>query len=293
MKPLIPLVLALPCLLSASDVTLVKDIDPPDADVGGRLLTRAGNQLFFLSGEGDLWVSDGTAGGTRLVKEFGPFDIDPDETAFVAVGANIFFTADTDTAGVELWRSDGTPGGTFMVKDIAPGTDSAFSLGFGFQPFDALPLGNAVYFIADDGEHGPELWKSDGTAAGTKMACDLFPGTESAFLNGFSVNEPVQMAEMGGTLYFFGKDPAAGDELRRLGSPSLARLPDMGITRGTGGNLLMTFTAPEAGSYRLERSTSLSSWEPVETRTATAQQVMNFTAPASGTAFRYFRISKL
>ena len=41
--------------------------------------------------------------------------------------------------------------------------------------FAALP-DDTVLFAADDGVHGRELWRTDGTAAGTAMVADLAPG---------------------------------------------------------------------------------------------------------------------
>ena len=58
-----------------------------------------------------------------------------------------------------------------VVKDINseassfPGNDFYDSLG---APRSAYAiLNNIAYFFADDGEHGKELWRSDGTNSGT------------------------------------------------------------------------------------------------------------------------------
>ncbi len=37
-------------------------------------------------------------------------------------------------------------------------------------------VGSRVYFAADDGEHGTELWRSDGSPASTALVSDLSPG---------------------------------------------------------------------------------------------------------------------
>ena len=61
---------------------------------------------------------------------------------------------------MELWTTDGTSAGTKMVKDIDPGAD-------GSAPEELHAFNGDIYFSADDGSHGRELWKSDGTAGGT------------------------------------------------------------------------------------------------------------------------------
>ena len=56
-----------------------------------------------------------------------------------------------------------------MVKDIDPGSS-------GSVPIDLTNVNGTLYFAANDGAHGEELWKSDGTAAGTVMVKDIDPG---------------------------------------------------------------------------------------------------------------------
>ena len=41
-------------------------------------------------------------------------------------------------------------------------------------------LNNVMYFSADDGIHGTELWRSDGTAAGTFMVKDIETGDNAS-----------------------------------------------------------------------------------------------------------------
>ncbi len=54
----------------------------------------------------------------------------------------------------------------YRVMDIRPGPD-------GSSPGSLTGIGEALYFSADDGEHGLEVWRSDGTAAGTVMLVPL------------------------------------------------------------------------------------------------------------------------
>ena len=84
-----------------------------------------------------------------------------DPTDITPVGGLVFFAASTAAHGRELWVTDGTQAGTHEVADINP------AAGIGSSPGQLVAMGGKVYFMADDGS-GAKLWKSDGTATGTK-----------------------------------------------------------------------------------------------------------------------------
>jgi ELWxxDGT repeat protein len=81
-----------------------------------------------------------------------------------------------------------------MVRDINPGPADGL---FGLIPSSSS--GSPFYFFPDDGVLGAELWRSDGTAAGTNLAKDLFPGPPSS-LSTSGVG--LDLVNLGGILYF-------------------------------------------------------------------------------------------
>jgi len=69
----------------------------------------------------------------------------------------VFLGADDSLHGTELWKSDGTQAGTVMVADIHPGVDE-YSYFVSSHPNWLTDVNGTLFFLADDSEHGRELW---------------------------------------------------------------------------------------------------------------------------------------
>lgn len=163
----------------------------------------AAGVAFFVS-DGALWRTDATLEGT--------FAVASDVLQLHAAGEHVFFIAQGSAHGNELWVSDGTLAGTHIVKDIHPGREDAFfGDDYGF-PVVFQTMGNSVIFAADDGQHGVEPWRSDGTEAGTVLLRDVAPGLASSMLPKF---DPEVTAVAGGFAYFVADDGVHGRELWR------------------------------------------------------------------------------
>lgn len=157
---------------------LVRDIraQPATYNPGSGMLdlTELNNTVLFGAYDqwrgGQIWSTDGTAGGTTPVTAF-PTDNNFSFQLWTMVARNGYLVFPGGEPGDrELWRTDGTRTGTYRIADIRPGP-------LGSSPRYLTPLGNLVFFTCDDGVHGEELWRTDGTAAGTFMVADLDPGS--------------------------------------------------------------------------------------------------------------------
>ena len=133
--------------------------------------------------------------------------------AIVSLDDVVYFAANDGIHGRELWSSDGTGPGTHLVQDIFPGSDGS-GVGYGSG---LTVAGQTVYFAANDGIHGYELWASDATVPGARLVADIWPGAGWSGLADF--------AAMGDTLFFAADDSVHGRELWRSdGSDAGSRL---------------------------------------------------------------------
>ena len=182
------------------------------ASTGSASSGSSRGKLLFAADDGrtggELWTSDGTPEGTRLLRDIwrganwsyperiqrvwaselfftavdgrGPRALEDRRhrvgnrawsgtsttsaaaypNGLLAVGSQLFFSAADASGGARALALRRHAEGTNRVKDIWPGAG-------GSDPGEFRALGDKLLFAADDGQHGRELWISDGTEAGT------------------------------------------------------------------------------------------------------------------------------
>jgi ELWxxDGT repeat protein len=216
--------------VNAANTRVVKDIATLGLSSDPDNFIVFNNRLFFTAYDaehGQEWrYTDGTATGTKLLKDisagqpqriFTEAEVVGNRLYFTqlnrlwitdgttagtrvvstlvdypseltAVGNTLYFSASVNRSNRELWKTDGTSAGTEQVKDIYPGDQNS-------HPYGLTNVNGMLYFSADGGSaKGHELWVSDGTALGTKLVRDLNNSQLDSQLDNFT--------NVNGTLYF-------------------------------------------------------------------------------------------
>ncbi len=147
---------------TAANTTKVKEINPATIGLDAAVNSSPNNfyvynnKLYFTATDGtngfEPWVSDGTSGGTFMLKNINSAG-NSNAFEFTAFNGFVYFSADDNsTNGSELWRTDGTSANTVLVKNINPGgSDSSPG---SFEVLDA----NHMLFGANTALAGSELY---------------------------------------------------------------------------------------------------------------------------------------
>ena len=159
---------------TAAGTVLVKDIVPGSDPSDPQNLTNVNGTLFFIAYHPtygtELWKSDGTAAGTVLVKNIVSGSGSSDPYNLTNINGTLYFVAsDTDerNRAMEERRDSGWHG---AGEGHCPGSDSSY-------PQNLTNVNGTLFFVAYDPTNGTELWKSDGTAAGTVLVKDIVTGS--------------------------------------------------------------------------------------------------------------------
>ena len=205
-------------------------------DLNGRLYFTAQDTF----GNEELWSTDGTQGGTVLVK-----DINPNGSSsignMVKVGNRLLFmAADNNNFDFDLWSTDGTSSGTVKVTELnqlsnsslnpqnisvmgsrllfctqtqlmitngtTAGTDSLLAITTYSQGFGYCDLNSKVYFLLPNMNNGQfEIWRTDGTIMGTERVIN-----PSSAMNITSINS---MLSFDGKIYLDAAISGQGNDL--------------------------------------------------------------------------------
>ena len=178
--------------------------------VGGFLVFSA-----ITAADGDeLWATDGTGPGTTEIKNINTTPgVGSHISNFTVYGSDLIFTAFDAVSGDQLWKTNGTALGTLFVADVNP-NPPALPPPFLYLFPDITPVffnfQNTLYFTANDGTNGAELWKTDGSGAGTGLVKDINPGAA----NGFPAGLPsMALAVKNSSKFFFTATGTEGSEL--------------------------------------------------------------------------------
>ncbi|MDR1682455.1 MAG: T9SS type A sorting domain-containing protein [Candidatus Symbiothrix sp.] len=148
---------------------------------------QAGYKAYFTASDSEhgeeLWISDGTAAGTKMVKDIYPGPTSSDVGYITRFKDKVVFQARANEEDeTELWISDGTTAGTYMILDINM-VGSSNPCGFTWLDENRFIFAATDYESAVYGDSEQQwLWISDGTESGTQLLKDcrmIYPGVNA------------------------------------------------------------------------------------------------------------------
>ena len=176
----------------------------------------AGSKFYFGAGGSStangtqLWVSDGTLAGTEMLEDFSSLFRTSRPSDLTDAGGSLFFTVAGSDGLNELWTSSGTSQGTMLVKDLGISPNFAQYSGYSYYGTSSTTsgalaaVGGTLFFTADDGTHGAELWDDSVATGTTQLVDDIDAGPAGS--------DPHQFVDFNGSLYFSAHDDSTPEK---------------------------------------------------------------------------------
>jgi ELWxxDGT repeat protein len=206
---------------TAAGTFMIRDINPGPEGSSPTSVTEVDGIGFFAADDGvngqELWRTDGTTTSTRLWADVNPGGEGSYPSSFTAMGSALFFIA-RPAGAPRLWTAGRDGAAEVRVpQPFAPmgRLNSFIRLAVGIAAVDGK-----LWLAAGDDVHGTELWRSDGTADGTRLVQDIAPGPASS--------APSHFVASGSNLFFTASTPAHGRELWVIDRPA-PPAPGLGV----------------------------------------------------------------
>jgi ELWxxDGT repeat protein len=220
----------------------------------------------------ELWSSNGTSAGTKLLKDINAHTVGSEPVELTSFKNKLFFGATTGRNRSNIFMSNGTSAGTSLVKRFALRNAAPESL---------TVVGSTLFFAGFD-KQGWNLWKSDGTKAGTVQVKDLQPNDREGQM-------PRSLTAFGGKLYFSADDGAKGTELWVSNGTAAGTKRVKDIRPGANGSFDYGSPMVVVGNYLYfsadDGTNGVEIWRTDGTAAGTTR-VTNL-APGSGSAYPY------
>jgi ELWxxDGT repeat protein len=149
-------------------------------------LTLFGHELLFegvdSTGHYDLWVTDGTPGGTSELLVTGAYQgglLDVSKPDFTVFGSEVLFAGIDSSLHVGLWVTNGTSTGTSELTVAGAYGSGVFAYNGDISP-DFTVFGSELLFVGVDASGSAGLWVTNATTSGTSEV--VVPGTAESWL---------------------------------------------------------------------------------------------------------------
>src|SRR5688500_3711257 len=195
MKKILTALLMMSCVYSPAQEQLT-DLVSTTAPVSSipRQFALFDDNVFFLAQTIDkgreIWKSDGTLNGTTLLKDIAIGTGSSVISNFVEFKGKLYFVANDNIQGYQLWTTDGSGEGTVPVTN-----------NMDYRVSQLVATDDFIYYLKKPSNYKLEIWKSDGTIAGTTLVKGDIP----------IWNEPHNLVSAFGLVFFSMQDEGTNE----------------------------------------------------------------------------------